>query len=43
MQTTSGENLVELVDVLNSIIVTPEKVEQNATVMQDADGNVIEY
>ena len=40
---TAGENLVELVEVLDSIDVTPEKIEQNATFMRDTDGNIIEY
>lgn len=43
MQKTAGENLVELVEVLSSIDVTPEKIGQNATFMQDSDGNIIEY
>lgn len=43
MQNTAGENLIELVEVLNSIDVTPEKIEQNATFMRDNDGNIIEY
>ena len=43
MEKTAGENLVELVEVLNSIDVTPEKIEQNATFMKDTDGNIIEY
>lgn len=43
MQTTAGENLVELVEVLSSIDVTPEKIEQNATSMRDSNGNIIEY
>ncbi len=43
MQTTAGENLVELVEILNSIDVTPEKIEQNAISMRDSDGNIIEY
>ena len=40
---TVGENLVELVEALNSIDVTPEKIKQNAISMTDADGNIIEY
>lgn len=43
MQDTAGENLIELVDVLNSIDVSPEKIEQNATFMRDSNGNIIEY
>ena len=43
MKKTAGENLIELVEVLNNIDVTPEKIEQNATFMRDTDGNIIEY
>ena len=43
MKKTAGENLIELVEVLNSIDITPEKIEQNATFMRDTDGNIIEY
>lgn len=43
MKKTAGENLIELVEVLNSIDVTPEKIEQNATFMRDTDDNIIEY
>lgn len=43
MEKTAGENLVELVEVLSSIDVTPEKIEMNATFMKDTDGNIIEY
>ncbi len=43
MEKTVGENLIELVEVLDSIDVTPEKIEQNATFMRDTDGNIIEY
>lgn len=43
MQATAGENLVELVEILSSIDVTEEKIKQNATFMQDNEGNIIEY
>ena len=43
MEKSAGENLEELVEALNSIDVTPEKIEQNATFMRDTDGNIIEY
>ena len=43
MEKSAGENLVELVEVLDSIDVTPEIIEQNATFMRDTDGNIIEY
>lgn len=43
MEKTAGENLVELVEALSSIDITPEKIEQNATSMRDNKGNIIEY
>ena len=43
MKKTAGENLIELVEALNSIDVTPEKIKQNAISMTDANGNIIEY
>ena len=43
MEKTVGENLIELVESLNSIDVTPEKIKQNAISMIGANGNIIEY
>jgi hypothetical protein len=43
MQQKIGENLIQLVEVLGNIDVSTDKIEQNATFMQDSDGNIIEY
>lgn len=43
MEKTVGENLIELVEALNSIDVTHEKIKQNAISMIGANGNIIEY
>ena len=43
MEKSAGENLVELVEVLNSIDVTPVKIYQYVSFMKDTDGNIIEY
>ena len=41
--TSPGENLVQLVKVLETVEVTPERLEINSRYIQAADGSRIEY
>jgi hypothetical protein len=41
--TSPGENLVQLVKVLETVEVTPERLEINSKYIQAADGSKIEY
>jgi hypothetical protein len=42
-QTLAAENLVKLVEALETIKVTPERVKKNKTHMSDNNGGLIKY
>lgn len=43
MEEKTSENLIELMNILGEIDVTPDRIAQNSAYMQDNDGSIIEY
>lgn len=43
MQETIGEDLIELVEILSTIEVSPSVIKQNESHMLDNEGNPVEF